>query len=316
MMRTLTILAVLGALGWAGYWAIGRSAVLSAVESGAEAARADGWAIAWSDLSVAGFPNRFDTEARDLSLRAPGGAWGIDAPAVEVLALSYQPNEVIVVPILPLTVATPAGPVSIDAEDLRASAATTLSTPPEPERATLVAERLTAQGAGLSATLAAGQVAMRRAADETRYAYDLALTLTDLALEGAATAIDSVAIDALAVLDGPTGGQPALAAVTLRRAEIVWNDVTAALEGTVTIGPSGLPEGELTLTARNWRDALPLFAAAGVPPAQVALLAGGISGLEEEDGRVAVPLSLSEGALRFGGLPLAPLPRLRPPYGP
>jgi hypothetical protein len=318
MFRTLTILAVLGALGWSGYWAVGRAALLRGTEAAVAEARAEGWTVDWADLSVSGYPNRFDTWVEGFSARGPGGAWGVEAPRLGVLALSYRPNEVIVVPMTPLTVRTPAGPVSIAAADLRASAAFTVANPPEPLRATVVAEALEASGAGAEITVASGQAAMREA-EEAENAYDLALTLTDLTVPGLPAplpqAFGTVALDATARFDAPLAEEPALTELTLRRASVDWGEAALDLTGAVSVGPGGTPEGDLVLAIENWEAVAPLLAQAGVPPLQVALLSGGIAELEQ-DGRAEIPLTLSGGFLRFGAIPLAPLPRLSAPYSP
>ena len=317
MLRALTILTLLAGFGWSAYWFAGRTALTRGVAAAAEAARREGWAVDWRALSVAGFPNRFDTEIRGLGVRSADGAWGLDAPGLEVMALSYRPNEVIAVAVPPLTLATPAGPFDLGADDLRASAAFTVGTPPEPVRATVVAEALTVQGADLVATVAAGLAAMREAAGDR--AYDVALTLSDVALRQAAPwlpeTLDAVALDATAVLDAPLSEGPVLAQLTLRRAEVVWDDAALQLSGDLVVGPGGTPEGTLRVSARNWEALLPLLSRAGMPEAQVALLAAGLAEVASE-GSAEVPLTLSGGALRFGAIPIAPLPVLPVPYSP
>jgi hypothetical protein len=316
MMRILTILVLVAALGWSGYWVAGWLALTRGIEAGVAEARAQGWDIAWDDLSVAGFPNRFDTGVTGFAARGPEG-WGLQAPRLAVMALSYKPNEIILVPGTPLAVLTPAGPIDLRAEDLRAFVALDLSNPPLPSRGEVEATALSVRGAGISATLTRGLAAMREA--EADLSYDLALSLADLALEGVdtplPTRLDLVEIDATATLDRALAEEPRLTALTLRRAELAWDETRLDLTGEIEIGPSGLPEGELVLALEGWRALLELLIELGLPPGQATLLSGGLSEVEQ-DGRAEIPLTLSRGMLRFGAIPLTPLPRLPAPYSP
>ncbi|TFL20035.1 DUF2125 domain-containing protein [Jannaschia formosa] len=316
MIRILTILVLVAALGWSGYWIAGRMSVMRGIEAGVAEARAEGWEIAWDDLSVAGFPNRFDTGLRGLVARGPGG-WGVEVPRLEVMALSYRPNEVIVVPGTPLSLLTPAGPVAVEAGDLRAFAAFDGSGPPQPVRVEVEATALAAQGAGIAARISRGVVAMREA--EADLSHDAALSLSDLAVEGIDAPLpavfDAAEIDGTVTLDRPLSDQPNVTALTLRRAELAWGETRVNLTGALAVGPSGLPEGELLLELEGWRALLPLLTGLGLAEGQARLLSAGIEGLEQ-DGRAEIPLTLSGGMLRFGVIPLAPLPRLPAPYSP
>ncbi|MCK0168027.1 DUF2125 domain-containing protein [Jannaschia sp. S6380] len=311
MMRLLTIGVALAALLWGGYWFVGARAVERGLAGALTDARQAGWRIALSDLSVGGFPNRFDTTATDLRVDAPDGVWGAALPFVQVFALSYRPQEVIVVPAREAILRTPAGPVGVRAGDMRASAALTLSTRPDLRRAVAVVENVVLDGPSWRATLEDGQIAVRQS--EGVGAYDLSLTFADIAVEGAEAALPPVledgAMDATLTFDGPLvdGGMPTL--LTLRHARVAWDGTVADLSGEVAIDAAGWPSGDLILSLKGWRAVMPLLEAAGLAPSQVTLLTAGLRGLEV-DGRVELPLTLRRGELRFGTIPLADLPRL------
>ncbi|PWJ22035.1 DUF2125 domain-containing protein [Jannaschia seohaensis] len=317
-MRILTIMVILMGLGWSGYWIAGRLALARGIEAGVAQARSEGWEVAWEDLSIAGFPNRFDSSVTALSARAPEG-WGLDAPRLDVLALSYRPNRVIAVPGLPLTLATPVGPLRVAGEDLRASATLTLATPRRPSRAQAEGTALRLETAAGAATVTRAVAAMREAEGQVPHAYDLALTVTDLGVEGLDPRLpglfDLVRLDGTARFDRPLAEHPALIALTLRAAELAWDGTRLNLTGEIEIGPSGTPEGALTLALEGWEALLPLLTELGLPQGQAMLLAGGLSEMAQ-DGRAELPLTLSQGMLRFGAIPLAPLPRLPAPYSP
>ncbi len=315
-MRWLTILVAVAALLWSGWWWIGSSAMEGGVTDAIASARDEGWEVETSTLSVGGYPNRFDTTARDLAVTAPDGAWGVDLAVLQVLALSYRPGRFIAVPSSPIAVATPTGPVEITHDDIRASAAFALSTDPALLRATAVGETLALRGTDWIAGAERAQLSLRANPEEAD-AYDMALSVAALTLGGAALdprlpdRIDTVSADGTVFLDGPPGGEMRIVRIALRDMAVAWDDIRVALSGDVEIGRSGLARGELLLRLTGWRELLTLSEALGLPRGQAMLLAGGLGGLET-DGRVEVPLNLRDGTLFFGAIPLAPLPRYNP----
>lgn len=315
-MRILTIMVILLGLGWSSYWVVGRIALTRGIDAAVAQAQTDGWQVTWEDLSVAGFPNRFDTSITDLTAQSPDG-WGLEVPRLDILALSYRLNKIIMVPALPLSVTTLDGPLRVSGADLRASATLTLANPPLPSRAEAEGTALQLETSTGAAAIARSVAAMRQAA--TPNAYDLALTLNDLEIEGPGIAppvtLDLVRFRATAQFDRPLAEQANLAALLLSAVELVWAGGRLNLTGEIKIGPSGLPEGELTLDVVDWQALPSILTALGLLEGQVMMLVGGISGIAE-DGRAQLSLTLSQGVLRFGGLPLTPLPRLPIPYRP
>ena len=316
MIRMLTVLVGLAALAWSGWWVVGRNAALSGIEAGIVAAEAQGWTIAYDDLGVAGFPNRFDTTATDLSVATPEG-WGLTAPFLQVFALSYRPNHVIAVAPHEMRVATPAGAAEIRSDDLRASAVTSPSRG-EIDRATVTAEALTLDGRGWTVGLSSGQVAVRQAGGPETY--EIAAGLSDIRPGGPAweamppgplpARIGAVRLDALVMLDGPAiaGATPSFRSVDLRSLSMGWDGVRLDLSGPIRVDSDGLPSGSLTLRAEGWRDLLGMAVAAGfVTGVQEPLLAAGLGGLSQPDGSVEIPVVLRGGVISLAGFPLGPI---------
>ena len=321
-MKALTIVvAVLAAL-YGGWWFVGRAAFERGAVAGIEAARARGWEIAYDDLAVAGFPNRFDATLDAPRVTTPGGAVTWSAPFVQAFALSYRPNRLIAVGPREMTVELPAGRIDVTTTDLRASAALTVSTRPALQRATLVATGLETAGAGLDATLSTAQLAMRRMGGEAEY--DVALDLRDLrpgdALRAAIDpygtlpeAIGAITADVHATLDRPleAGGTPRPTALRVSDARLAWGDLRLSLTGALDVGADGVPEGVLTLDATGWQAALRLAGSLGlVAPERLPLLTAGMAGMAEEDGTVTLELTFEGGEIRLGPIPLGPAPRL------
>ena len=324
-MRWLVIAVALVAALWSGWWFVGRAAFERGAVAGIEAARARGWDVAYADLSVTGFPNRFDTTLDAPAVMAPGGAWGWSAPFLQVFALAYRPTELIAVAPDAMVVATPAGPLDVTAGDLRASVAVSPSLEPEILRATVAGEALAASGLGLDAALGRGQLALRQAGGAGTY--DVAVSLSDLqpgealraAIDPFATlpaTIAAVEADLLATLDRPLGpgAAPRVRAIDLRAARLAWGDLRAEASGQVRVDAAGVPEGVVTLDVAGWQAALRLAAAAGaLPPERLPLVTAGLAGMAGEDGRLTLDLTLAEGEVRLGPITLGPAPRLPPP---
>lgn len=324
-MRWLTIgVAVLAAL-WSAWWFAGSTAFERGAVAAIEAARARGWQIGYDDLSVAGFPNRFDTTIDAPRVTSPDGSFGWSAPFVQVFALSWRPNHLIAVAPNEMTFDLAPGTLAVTSTDLRASAALSLSTQPELLRATVAGTGLATAGLGLDATLETGQLAMRQAGGEGEY--DVALALAALRPgEALRAAIDPFAtlppvvgaldVDIHATLDGPlgAGAAPRLLALDLRGARLAWGDLRAEATGRVTFDPAGVPEGVVSLDVAGWQAALRLAASAGaLPPERLPLVTAGLAGMAAEDGRVTLDLTLEGGEMRLGPIPLGPAPRLPVP---
>lgn len=321
-MRWLTIGVAVLAVLWGGWWLVGSAAVERGAVAGIAEARARGWDVTYDALSVAGFPNRFDVTVDAPRVASPDGDWTWSAPFVQIFALSYRPNRLIAVAPHEMTIGGRAATVAVTSDDLRASAALTASLRPELIRATLVGTGIATAGTGLDATLDRVQVSVRKAEGEAEY--DVALDLAGLrpgeALRGAVdpfgtlpATVDSLDVDMHATLDRPleAGGRPALTALRVSDARLVWGDLRLSLAGAVEIGPDGVPEGALTLDAAGWQAALRLAASLGIVPAErLPLLTAGLAGMAEEDGTASFEITFAGGEMRLGPIPLGPAPRL------
>ncbi|WP_179378779.1 DUF2125 domain-containing protein [Jannaschia marina] len=322
MVKWLTILAVALGLLWSGWWFLGSRAAEQGIRTGLDAARLQGWDIAYEDLSVVGYPSRFDTTLAAPSVTTPDGAIRWSAPFLQVFALAYRPNHVIAVAPPEMTVEVPGEAVDITNGDLRASVVVTPSTAPVLDRTAVTTESLRVALADLWVEVAAGQFATRQAGSEE--AHDVALTLTDVVLSPAVRAaldpaaemserLDSVAVEATATLSEAIGAgrAPRMQALDLRRAEVIWGDVSADLTGDLTVDAAGVPSGTLTLRAKGWETVLRAVAGAGlIPTERLPLLSAGLAGMADADGTIATDLVIEAGQMRLGPIPLGPAPRL------
>ncbi|WP_308915798.1 DUF2125 domain-containing protein [Jannaschia sp. LMIT008] len=320
-MRWLTIAVAVLAVLWGGYWWVGSTGLerglLRAVEGGRDA----GWRIEYADLSVSGFPNRFDTSAADLTVSPPDGSWVWQAPYVQAYALSYRPNRVIVAFPSEQVVDGPLGRVDVTAADMRLSAAVRAEGDLPLDRATWVAE-----GLGLAfpwGTIGAegAQVAIREAGAPG--AYDVAVTVSDAVIPSEASegsgpdlpgTVEAATLDATVTLDRALdrtlGAQPNLVALDLRDATLVWGAVEVTAQAALAVGTDGLADGEVVVEIADVDAVLPLLER-GVPAGQRAFVEG-LLRAAPVDGRAgsgSVRLAIQENLVLFGPFPVASLPR-------
>ncbi len=94
-MRILIALVLIAAVGWSGYWFYGARSLHRAIRAEIAELRSDGISVETDDISVTGFPNQFDTTFTTPRLAWPSGVvWS--APFLQIFALSYRPNQIIV----------------------------------------------------------------------------------------------------------------------------------------------------------------------------------------------------------------------------
>lgn len=322
MAKWLTVVTVVIAVLWSGWWLFGSQAVERGILGGVQSARTEGWRIEYDEVSISGFPSRFDTTVTGPQVTTPDGALRWTAPFAQVFALAYRPNHLIAVAPNEMTLEVPGNVIDVTNADLRGSVVVTASAQPVLDRSTVTAQALRIAVADLWVEVGAGQFASRQAGNET--VHDAALTLSDIDLAPALRAIvdpgerfpgqiDSLAVEAEVGLSGAIGaaGQSLIESVTLHRGELLWGETRANLRGKLTIDTTGRPEGTLTLSLNGWE---PLVAAAVAQGAlslgQSAILSAGIGGLSDVDGTAQVPVTIANGQVSVLGLPIAVLPGL------
>lgn len=330
MKRLVIAVLVLAAL-WSGYWMLGASAKQSALSGWFEARRSEGWQAEYSELALRGFPNRFDTTLSDLALADPATGLAWEAPFFQILMMSYQPTRAILVFPPQQTVATPYEQIRTTQEQMRASIALAPGPSLALERMVLVAEDVAMES---SLRWQARMEGLRLAAEREPGAdasYKLGLAADGAAIEGTLRAIldpagtlpdrlDAATLDATLAFDRPWDryaierARPQPRRIELRLAEARWGGLELAAAGTLDVGPGGIPEGKITIKARNWRQMLRMARDAGaIPPGLAGRLEQGlelISGLSGNSRTLDIPLTFSGGNVSIGILPIAPAPRM------
>ncbi len=333
-MRSLFFLTILLALGWGGYWFVGSTAKKTGLESWFVQQQSAGWVAEYEDLTVTGFPNRFDSMFTALDLVDPATGWAWSAPRFQILALSYQPNKVIAIFPPEQAVATPEEKMNVISERLAASVHLEASTDLGLSEAILEIRGLgITSSAGWASAISEGQLSVRRSPPDTApdFGYEVALDAADFRLpDPLKRAIDPagllpatvtpIFLRMTPVYDAPwdrhavEGATPALTALNIQNLSVTWGELQMRMKGQLEIDRLGRPEGELNLVARNWPDMLDIAVAGGFISADLSnTLERGLSLVAQVTGETStldLPLRFEGGLAKLGPIPIGRAPVL------
>jgi hypothetical protein len=341
MRGLLWIAGVLVAL-WGGWWFTGKT-VLQRGATTALAEMAAQGRVAEAQVSVAGFPNRWDLTAEGLRLGDPatGSLW--QAPFVQVFAMTWKPWHVIAAFPPEQTVQIPGEVLNVTSEGLMASvrAEAALDLPLAEARVAGTALAL-ASDAGWRLALGEFTVALRQDPARGAAAYELGFDLAPLTPDAAFTAAaNAVALPDLPAADLPVAAEslwgtvrleftapldrhagetrPRISRVELDPVNAAWGALAIAAKGTLEADANGFAEGRIEIEITNW-DRLPaiLVAAGAITPQVAPTVANGMRALaaqSPEPSVLALPLVMKEGRMSLGPFPLGPAPVMVPPAG-
>ena len=329
-MRRIIILIMAMAALWMGWWVIGSSALERSLTAWIEERRAEGWVADYSELGVRGFPNRFDTRISDIRLADPATGIAWSAPFLEILQLSYRPNSAIIaLPDVHLF-STPLQNIQIETSQARGSL--TLRPVPslELDRSTIVLEDLALTStSGWQTTSHEARISAQRAEPENTYRFGIEV-LGLAPSEALVAALDPAGIlpaslqrlrlDATLALTAPLDraviedARPQITAIDLDDLSARWGDVLLRAAGELTVDAAGVPRGEITLRAEEWRKLLEMAIASGALNRNAAPLLEGtialMAGLGGDPDNLDAVLNFRDGRILLGPIPLGPAPRI------
>ncbi len=331
--RILFAAVALAAAGWSGWWFLGAAAHERALQGWLAERRAAGWQADVASLETAGFPNRFDTRLEGLALADPANGWAWEAPFLDILMLSWQPNAAIVALGPEQTLAFPGARARVRSESLRGSARLVPGL-------SMALSRVSVEGEALSLDADAGwRAGVRRLEAHVRRAeagqtppngYDVYLALEDilppaflrLRLDPTGTLPDraqTARIDAQVALDRPLDrfaleqAPPQVTALSLKALEAQWGELALSASGQLRADARGYADGRIAVRARNWRRMLEAAVAGGaLDPDLARLVEQGLGFLARLTGGDAIEatLSFSGGTAWLGPVPLGRAPLL------
>lgn len=327
MRKALWIVVICG-VAWAAIWVALTQLSAHAVRAWFEQQRAAGLVATHDGVRTTGFPHRFGVSVMQPHLEDAAIAIAWQAPRLDIGAAGYRPHHVVVTWPDEQNLRVAGWDAALVSEALSAEVTLQPLAGFAPGYGALTVRALEFDVAGLTSRLAALDLTLQQAAaDPPRW--DVLLDATALELPQPITMlpgnpprrIEEVHVDAVLHADPPE--DPALAVqaqrwagrMDLRQTRLHWGEMELALHGDLTLARDGTMSGQLTLRARNWRQMLDMATSLGAFDADRAAFLGRAlqsldDGTEGED-TLEVPLTLADGQIRIGRIPIAPLPRLR-----
>lgn len=339
-MRWILGIAALVTALWCGYWFVGKTVIEKQAAAAIAQQIAAGKTIETTALYVSGFPNRFDLSVEGVNFADPARGTGWQTPFVQVFAMTWKPWHLIAGFADTQTLTLKGQVIQITSDGLMASvrAAPALDVPLAEARVAFAKMDLAAGW-----TLGLGETSLAlRATPDVANSYDFGFetkglipdpqlieTLAALALPGLPASdlpptVDRIHSAATVVLSAPLDRhagttKPRLISVDLQDLSLQWGQLGILAKGQIAPDDQGYAAGRIELTVTNWDRLPPLLVAAGlikpeIAPTIVNLL--GAMALDGGDGtKLTLPLTLKDGQMSFGPLPLGAAPRLVPPAG-
>lgn len=337
MRKLIAIITILFGL-WGGYWFVGSSALETGLKDylTANHRATDPIPIAYSDLTVRGFPNRFDTRLSDISVtdKARNIRWR--APFFQIHALSYKPYHIIAALPHSQVLHLPDQDLQIDSEEIKGSvvfvAGSLLEKALEIDRSSFVARSLAiSSNTGWETSIRHASIATRQTPADALH-YDLAISADNVALPTALRAaidpaqqqpaqFDALSINATLGFSHPWNllakgaATPVLNEIAVKNLTFLWGDLRLSASGPLQIGPSGVLNGRLELTATNWQKMYRLAESANaVDPDFAQAIQNGLrvlATLSDGENEIKAPLIFANGQMSLGPLPIGPAPRFR-----
>ena len=317
-MRGLLWVTVVLAVLWGGWWVVGSRGVKAAAES---------WLAengTYEDVTVVGFPNRFDLTVSGIDLTDPASGIGWRAPFAQVFAMTWKPWHLIAALPGGQVFSLPTGEVTLDGQGMMGSLLLVPGTD-------MALSEAVVQGAALRLSPGMGvlqgmekAVASIRAEAGGDHVYRLGLSVKQVQLLADwATAvkmpalIDEGFLDATATLSAPIdrhvgANRPGLRQLDVTSARLNWGTLQLFAKGTLTRDDAGFAAGQIDIRVENWRLLPPILVASGLITEGFApALTRGLEVMaaEGDDPEVlTLPLTAAGGYMRLGPLPLGPAP--------
>lgn len=330
-MRKLIVLVVVAAALYGGYWFVGKSQIQTRLVDALAQVDAGDVDLSYSTLNTRGFPSRFDTTITDLQFNDSASALEWMAPTFQLFALSYRPNEVIAVFPNEQTLSVDGEVFTLFTNGMRASGKVRANAALAFQNATLEMDNpriRTVEGAELA--MASVLAAMRLTPDTTQ-TYDVFLEARAIVLpEDIRRMIDpqnqqppiiqnlrfdsDVTVTAPIELNG-SNAPVEITNLSITEFALTWGDMSVSAIGDVMPDAAGILDGSITISARNWQQALDLAVSIGAVKDDRRFLITEIANNMDETPQIAdtltITLAITDGNMMLGAFALGPAPILR-----
>jgi hypothetical protein len=323
---------VLVVLPWSGWWLLAGASLRSGLDDWLAERRDAGWQAEAGEIATRGYPLTLETTLRDVALADPGTGAAVAMSSLVISSPTWWPGHVTVrFPQDTIGLASPQGRASLMAD--QGTAVLRLHPGSDLE---LQEMSLTSGPWGLTEpagdVVSAMDLTVAMAQDETApQTYGFAVNATDLKpgrlprealfipedwpLTFEAFSLDmTVAFDRVWDRTAIEQSRPQPRRVDLTLAEAAWGPMQMRAAAELDIDAKGIPEGTVTLQARNWREMLSVAQRAGVLSEnwrpQVERLLAALAGSDGNPDAFDVTLTFRNGLVSLGFLPIGPAPRI------
>lgn len=330
-MRKLTYLVVIAVVLYGGYWFAGSTGVERGLAAWFDQQRSTGWVAEYTALETRGFPNRFDTTITDLELADPATGLAWSAPSFKIYALSYRPGHIIADWPNSQTIATPNQRISVQSKEMRGSILFNETTNLNLNNMNLVLDGMDfSSTAGWTSAMQHGQLAMRQVEGDA-HEYDIYFEAKGITpasdflknldnIEFLTGLIEGLSIDATLSFDADWNrfavetGRPQITHIDLKLLQADWGQLDLRLAGALEVDARGVPTGQITVKAKNWREMMALAHQTGLLPAamlpSVEKTLAFLASLSGDKETLDTPLTFKNGYIAFGPIPIGPAPNL------
>lgn len=329
-MRRLIWIITLAGLAWCGWWWAASTGLQGAVNQWLGDRRAEGWQAEVSGLAGGGFPVTLQAGLRDLALADPDRGLAVRTDALDITAPAWWPGDVTVtLDEGPIALASPTGQSELTmqrgvmAMELRPGSALALEALGWTAGPWAVSDAagIQAQAEDMTLTMVQRDGPAYAFVASARQFSPGAATRRGLRLpDGFPSAFDSLQLRADVTFDrlwdrrALNDRRPQPRQITLSLAEARWGDLSLNVAADLAVDPNGIPEGSVSLQAENWQTMLDIAEATGTLPTNLRSQAEGIlAAMARASGNettLDVDLTLRDGAVFIGFIPIASAPRL------
>ncbi len=330
MRRLLNILVVLG-LVWSAYWYGAGYMLRRGVSTWFAEQAGRGWQADYAEIYTSGYPLRHITTLVNPALADPatGAAWqadwlNMDSPAI------WPGRQTLMFPETAQLLSYFDQTISLRAEGMSADLHLKPGRDLVVERMALTSGPWQVEDATGEAMAADGLVLAMQGTDQTEtYQFNIdapqfvpGAALRRLLRPNTALpeSFESLELDMTVRFDRPwdrralEDRRPQPVEIDLRLAQAKWGALALFAAGQVTVDATGLPTGELSVKAENWRDMLAAVEGSGAvpdyaigPAERVLNMLANMSGNPDT---LDVTLGLRDGMVTLGPFPLGPAPYL------
>ena len=329
-MRKITWIIALALLAWCGWWWVASTGLRSGIATWIDARTAEGWQAEVGHIAGGGFPTAVQAGLVDLALADPQAGLAVRTDRLDISAPAWWPGDVTVaLDDDPITIASPLGRSTLTMEngvvalELHPGTALELESLGWTSGPWQVSDAAGAQALAQNLTLTMTQTqgaayafraradgfapgeptrARLRLPDNFPRAFDSLQLRADVTFD---TAWDQRALDT---------ARPQPRSIDLHLVEARWGELRLKMAADLVVDAQGVPEGEMTIQAENWRSMLDLAESAGVLPnglrRQAENILQALAGASGSDASLDVDLGLRNGAIYLGFIPIGPAPRL------